>query len=104
MVFLFILWFRSLGVMPREEMDVGEEMFDDKVHKPINNKKRCGIFLGLLSLSLLLIVPIVSVTLYQFVTCFEMNHKLSLGITNIEKKTRRSILVSSCVTSNASLL
>ena len=65
--------------MPREEMDVGEEMFDDKVHKPINNKKRCGIFLGLLSLSLLLIVPIVSVTLYQFVTCFEMNHKLSLG-------------------------
>ena len=66
-------------MMPHEEMDVGEEMFDDKVHKPINNKKRCGIFLGLLSLSLLLIVPIVSVTLYQFVTCFEMNHKLSLG-------------------------
>ena len=65
--------------MPQEVMDLGEEMFDDKVHKPINNKKRCGLFLGLLSLSLLLIVPIVSVTLYQFVTCFEMNHKLNLG-------------------------
>ena len=72
-------WLRSLGVMPQEVMDLGEEMFDDKVHKPINNKKRCGLFLGLLSLSLLLIVPIVSVTLYQFVTCFEMNHKLNLG-------------------------
>ena len=77
-------------MVPHEEMDVGEEMFDDKVYKPINNKKRCGIFLGLLSLSLLLIVPIVSVTLYQFVTCFEMNHKLSLG-KNIEKKTKRNI-------------
>ena len=36
-------------------MDVGEELIDDKVQKPINNIMRCGIFLGLLSFSLLLI-------------------------------------------------
>ena len=70
---------RSLVDMPRSVED-SDELFDDnKQIKSINNKKRCGVFLGLLSLSLLLIVPIVSVTLYQFVTCFQRNHKLNLG-------------------------
>ena len=70
---------RSLVDIPRSIEDSDELMDDNKQYKPINNKKRCGVFLGLLSLSLLLIVPIVSVTLYQFVTCFERNNKLNLG-------------------------
>merc|ERR1712037_879724 len=69
---------RSLVDIPRSIEDSDEMMDDNKQYKPINNKKRCGVFLGLLSLSLLLIVPIVSVTLYQFVTCFERNNKLIL--------------------------
>ena len=69
---------RSLGDLPRtqEMTEDSEEIID---LKPINNRRRCGVFLGLFSLSLLLIVPIVSVTLYQFVTCFEMNQNKILG-------------------------
>ena len=36
-----------------------------------NNKKRCGIFLCLFIVSLAVIIPILTATLYQFITCYQ---------------------------------
>ena len=85
----------SLGDLPHDVNGVNEEMLDDKQLKqlaPINNKKRCGVFLCLFSLSLLLIIPIVSITLYQFVTCFQMTHTQNLGKHHREDPSQSQIL------------